>query len=128
MTASHLLYVALGGALGAIGRYGVVSAIGAAFGHGLPFGTLFVNVIGSFVLGIFVEISALVWSPSPELRAMIVVGVLGAFATFSTFSLDVVTLFTRGDHTQAFVYVISSVVLSIGALWAGMALTKLIIT
>lgn len=59
---------------------------------------------------------------------MIVVGVLGAFTTFSTFSLDVVTLFTRGDHTQAFVYVISSVVLSIGALWAGMALTKFIIT
>lgn len=128
MTASHLLYVALGGALGAIGRYGAMSAIGATFGHGLPLGTLFVNVVGSFILGVFVEISALVWSPSPELRAMIVVGVLGAFTTFSTFSLDVVTLFSRGDHTQAFVYVISSVVLSIGALWAGMALTKFIIT
>lgn len=128
MTASHLMYVALGGALGAIGRYTAMSAIGATFGHGVPFGTLFVNVLGSFALGVFVELSALVWSPSPELRAMIVVGVLGAFTTFSTFSLDVVTLFTRGDHSNAFIYVIASVVLSIGALWAGMTLTKLIVT
>jgi len=120
------MYVALGGALGAIGRYSAMSAIGAVFGHGLPMGTLFVNVVGSFVLGVFVEVFALVWSPSPELRAMIVVGVLGAFTTFSTFSLDVVTLMTRGDHGQAFLYVIASVVFSIGALWAGMTLTKLI--
>lgn len=128
MTASHLMYVALGGALGAVGRYTVMSIIGSKFGHGVPFGTLFVNVLGSFALGVFVELSALVWSPSPELRAMIVVGVLGAFTTFSMFSLDVVTLFTRGDHTNAFIYVISSVVLCIGALWMGMVLTKLIVT
>ena len=128
MTASHLLYVALGGAIGAVGRYAAISTVGALFGHGMPYGTLFVNVAGSFVLGVFIETSALVWSPSPELRAMIVVGILGAFTTFSTFSLDVVALFTRGDHTQAFIYVIASVVLSIGALWAGMMLTKLIIS
>lgn len=128
MTASHLIYVAIGGALGALGRYGAMSAIGATFGHGLPYGTLFVNVAGSFMLGVFVEIFALVWSPSPELRAMIVIGVLGTFTTFSTFSLDVVTLFSRGDHTQAFVYLLSSVVLSIGALWMGMALTRLVVT
>lgn len=128
MTASHLMYVALGGALGAIGRYSAMSAIGAVFGHGMPLGTLFVNVVGSFILGVFVEVSALVWSPSPELRAMIVIGVLGAFTTFSTFSLDVVTLMTRGDHGQAFLYVIASVVFSIGALWAGMTLTKFLVT
>ncbi len=128
MTASHLMYVALGGALGAVGRYTAMSVIGAMFGNGIPVGTLFVNVVGSFVLGVFVEVSALVWSPSPELRAMIVVGVLGAFTTFSAFSLDVVTLMTRGDHGQAFLYVIASVVFSIGAFWAGMILTKLIVT
>lgn len=50
MTASHLLYMAVGGALGPMGRYGAMSAIGATFGHGLPFGTLFVNVVGSFIL------------------------------------------------------------------------------
>ena len=128
MTASHLMYVAVGGALGAVGRYSAMSAIGAAFGHGVPYGTLIVNVAGSFALGVFIEISALVWSPSPELRAMIVIGLLGAFTTFSAFSLDVVTLMTRGDHGQAFLYVIASVVFSIGALWAGMVLTKLIVT
>lgn len=128
MTASHLLYVALGGALGAVGRYTAMTAVGTVFGHSIPLGTLFVNVVGSFILGVFVEVSALVWSPSPELRAMIVIGVLGAFTTFSTFSLDVVTLIARGDHGHAFVYVIASVVFSIGALWAGMTLTKLIVT
>ena len=128
MTASHLIYVALGGAFGAMGRFAAMSAIGAMFGHGMPYGTLFVNIVGSFVLGAFIEVSALVWSPSAELRAMIVVGVLGAFTTFSTFSLDVVTLFTRGDHAHAFTYVIASVVLSLGALWAGMALTRLVVS
>ena len=77
-------------------------------------------MLGSFVLGIIIELSALVWSPSPELRAMLVVGVLGSFTTFSTFSLDVVTLYQRGDYLACGVYIGASVVLSIVALFAGM--------
>lgn len=127
MTATHIAFVALGGAVGAVGRYITVSAVGAMFGTGFPLGTLVVNVLGSLILGAFIELSALVWSPSPELRAMIVVGMLGAFTTFSTFSLDVVSMFTRGDHSMAFGYVLASVVFSIGALWAGMSITRLIL-
>ena len=128
MNASTLLFVAMGGAVGAVGRFAVMSAVGAMFGHGFPFGTITVNILGSFILGAMVEASALVWSPSPELRAMIVVGVLGAFTTFSTFSLDVLTLMNRGEVGAAFAYVAVSVIASIAALWLGLTLTRLVIS
>ncbi len=128
MNASMVMYVALGGALGAVGRYGVMSAMTSFAGIGFPYGTLTVNIVGSFILGAFIEVSALAWSPSPELRTMIVIGILGAFTTFSTFSLDVVTMMTRGETGAALIYVATSVVLSIGALWAGMAITKVLLT
>jgi len=124
---SMIFYVAAGGAVGAVGRFGVVSLTGAVLGHGFPYGTLIVNVAGSFILGAVIEVSALVWSPSPEIRAMIVIGVLGAFTTFSTFSLDAVTLMTRGETVNALLYVAVSVVASIGALWAGMTLLRSIL-
>ena len=119
-----LLAVAAGGALGAVGRYLVISAVGQVFGTGFPLGTIVVNVIGSFLLGALTEAMALAWSPSPELRAMIVIGILGAFTTFSTFSLDVALLYERGALGQAALYVGASVVLSIGAFFLGLALLR----
>jgi len=119
-----IFYVAVGGAVGAVGRHGLASLAGALLGHGFPYGTLIVNVLGSFVLGLMIEASALAWSPSSEIRAMIVVGVLGAFTTFSTFSLDVVTMMTRGETAHALIYVGASVIASIGALWIGMAVLR----
>ena len=119
-----LLAVAAGGAVGAVGRYLMVSVVGHIFGTGFPLGTIVVNVVGSFVLGALIEALALVWSPSPELRAMIVVGVLGAFTTFSTFSMDVVLLYERGALGQAALYIGASVVLSIGAFFLGLSLLR----
>ncbi len=119
-----LLAVAAGGALGAVGRYLVISAVGQVFGTAFPLGTIVVNVVGSFVLGALTEALALAWSPSPELRAMIVVGILGAFTTFSTFSLDVALLYERGALGQAALYIGVSVVLSIGAFFLGLALLR----
>ena len=118
--------VAVGGALGAVGRYVVMSQIGHWLGAGFPWGTLAVNMIGSFAMGIIVEAGALLWSPSSGLRAMIVVGVLGAFTTFSTFSLDVVVLVERGATTAAVAYIAVSVALSIGALFAGLHLLRML--
>ena len=115
-----LLAVAFGGAVGAVARYFAVSVLGLWLGAAFPYGTLTVNVLGSFVLGAIVELSALVWSPSPELRAMLVVGVLGSFTTFSTFSLDAVTLYERGDYALCGVYIGASVVLSLFGFFAGM--------
>ncbi|MDJ0935815.1 MAG: fluoride efflux transporter CrcB [Kiloniellales bacterium] len=119
-----LLAVAAGGAVGAVGRYLVVSAVGHIFGTGFPLGTIVVNVVGSFVLGALIEALALVWSPSPELRAMVVVGVLGAFTTFSTFSMDVVLLYERGALGQVALYIGASVILSIGAFFLGLSLLR----
>ena len=120
MQPSLLIAVAAGGAVGAVGRYLMASAVGHWMGHGFPWGTLAVNVLGSIVMGILVEVMALVWSPSPEVRALLVVGVLGAFTTFSTFSLDVVVLIDRGELLPALAYIIASVVLCIAGLYAGM--------
>lgn len=115
-----ILAIAAGGALGAVGRYLVMIQAGHWFGTGFPFGTLAVNVIGSFALGVLAELMALAWSPPQELRALLVVGVLGAFTTFSTFSLDVALQVERGTLGISALYILVSVVASIGALFAGL--------
>ena len=116
--------IAAGGALGAVGRHLVAAQVGVWAGHGFPFGTLAVNVIGSFAMGLLVELGALAWQPSLELRAFLAVGVLGAFTTFSTFSMDAVLLYERGELALAAAYVAGSVVLSVGAFVAALALVR----
>ncbi len=117
---NQLLAIAAGGALGAVARYAVMANVGQWFGLTFPWGTLCVNVVGSFAMGAFVEASALIWSPSPELRALIAIGFLGSFTTFSTFSLDVYVLYERGAFSQAAAYVVASVLLSVAGLLAGL--------
>ncbi|GAB4223794.1 MAG: fluoride efflux transporter CrcB [Kiloniellaceae bacterium] len=116
--------IACGGALGAVGRHLVVAQVAQWAGSGFPFGVLAANVLGSFAMGVLVELSALVWSPSPELRAFLTVGVLGAFTTFSTFSMDTVLLYERGALLLCAVYVVASVVLSVGAFFLALALLR----
>jgi len=118
------LAVAAGGALGAMGRYWIMIRVGHALGSGFPWGTLVVNVLGSAALGVLAGLMAFLWSPSPELRALLVVGVLGALTTFSTFSLDVVLMIERGEWGPASLYVVLSVILSVGALMAGLAAVR----
>jgi CrcB protein len=113
-------WIAAGGAVGAVARYVVMVGVARLWGSAFPWGTLTVNVVGSFILGALVEILALVWSPGEGVRALLVVGMLGAFTTFSTFSLDVVTLYERGALAAAAAYIIASVVLSVAALFAGL--------
>ncbi|MHA1597346.1 MAG: fluoride efflux transporter CrcB [Alphaproteobacteria bacterium] len=128
MSAKMLLSVAFGGAFGAVARYLVMSGIGHWVHAGSPYGTLAVNVIGSFALGSMIEISGLVWSPSPEIRAFLVVGVFGAFTTFSAFSLDVFYLLERGQLPSMGLYIVASVVLAVGGLYAGMMVFRQILT
>ncbi len=124
MQVQVLTAIAFGGAIGAVARHLVVGQVALWTGHGFPFGTLTVNVVGSFVMGLIVELSALAWSPSPELRAFLTVGFLGAFTTFSAFSLDAVALYERGALLLCAAYVVASVVLSIGAFFAALALVR----
>lgn len=123
-----LLAIAAGGAAGAVGRHVVGVLAVRLMGHGFPWATLAVNIVGSLAMGVLIEIMALAWSPSPETRAMLTVGVLGAFTTFSTFSLDVATLYERGNMSVTAAYVAASLVFSVGALFTGMRVMRVILT
>lgn len=122
-----MLFIAAGGAFGAVARYLTVVGVGAVVGMGFPYGTLVVNILGSFILGALVETLALTWSPSQEVRALLVVGMLGAFTTFSTFSLDVILQLERGNLIGAAVYILSSVTFSVFGLFAGLRLMRLVL-
>ena len=123
-----ILSVAAGGALGAVLRYSFNLMTIGLLGHGFPWGTLLVNVLGSFLMGVLVTIFALSWTPSVEIRAFLTIGLLGAFTTFSTFSLDAVTLWEQGSSVQALGYTIGSVVLSILGLVAGIMVVKAVVS
>ena len=115
-----MLAVALGGAIGAVARFQTVGLFARWFGIGFPHGTLFVNVLGSFVMGLFVELLAIKLNGSPEWRAFFAIGVLGAFTTFSSFALDVSVLTERGNLLAAGAYVALSVVLAVAGLFTGL--------
>lgn len=121
---AHILIVALGGAVGASLRHLVNLATLRMLGPNFPWGTLTVNVLGSFLMGIFIEVLVRRLGDSQELRLLVATGLLGGFTTFSAFSLDVALLWERGDGIAATLYAASSVVFSIAALFAGLAFIK----
>jgi CrcB protein len=113
--------VALGGALGSVLRHFSLSFLS---NPNFPYGTLAVNVLGSFLIGFLMEMAALKWNISLEMRAFIFTGVLGGFTTFSTFSLDVFKLVETGNMLSAFVYVSASVMISIAAIFSAVWLVR----
>ncbi len=125
MNSLHLMYVAFGGAAGAMSRYLLADLITRLQTSGFPYGTLTVNVLGSFLMGALVAVIALILpSRGKELNLILAVGFLGGFTTFSAFSMDAYLLMERGLHSQAFAYVFGSVVLSVFALVLGMWLVR----
>ena len=120
-----LLAIAVGGALGALARYGLSVGVSASLGPNFPFGTLAVNLLGSVAMGIcfvlFVERSGV----SPELRLGIMTGFLGAFTTFSTFSLETLHLLDAGRLVAGIVNIIGSVVLCVLGCWGGISLARM---
>lgn len=127
MSIKIIASIAAGGAAGALARYAMMSAVGHWLGTGFPYATLAVNVLGSFVMGALTEAFALAWSASPEMRVFLTVGFLGAFTTFSAFTLDVNLLVAQGRLAPAVLYVAASVLLTIAAFYAGMALLRQVI-
>lgn len=118
------LIVFLGAGAGGALRHGFNLAAARAFGTGFPFGTLGVNVLGSLLMGLLAGYFAFKGDASQHWRLLLTTGVLGGFTTFSAFSLDVALLWERGDMTGTMIYLIGSVVLSIGALFAGLVLVR----
>ena len=119
-----VLAVAVGGALGSVARYLVVGQITRWLGASFPWGTLTVNFVGGLTIGLLAEAMALKWSVPPEMRLFLITGILGGFTTFSAFSLEVALLAERGAMAAALAYVVASVVLSVGAVFVGLALIR----
>ncbi|WP_339763318.1 fluoride efflux transporter CrcB [uncultured Hoeflea sp.] len=121
---NSLVLIFIGGGLGAVSRHLSGMAVMRASGPGFPWGTMVVNIIGSFVMGCLIAWLARRSSGDADLRLLLATGFLGGFTTFSAFSLDAVTLYERGALTAAAAYVIASVTVSILALFGGLWLAR----
>ena len=120
----QLLAIAGGGALGAVMRFGVSSGVYRVLGKDFPYGTLTVNVLGSLLMGLcfilMVERNVL----SMEWRSIIMIGFLGAFTTFSTFSMETLSLLESGELTRALLNILLSVTLCLAATWIGLTIGR----
>jgi CrcB protein len=120
------LLVGLGGALGAMARYGIGTAVPAP-ANGFPLATALINIAGSLAMGVLIGVLA---KTTPqyqnEIRLFVAVGIFGGFTTFSSFSLDAITLIERGDFPLATAYIVGSVVLSLAGLFVGLQATRVL--
>ncbi|HIP81003.1 MAG TPA: fluoride efflux transporter CrcB [Leucothrix mucor] len=108
-----------GGALGAVARYVLSTTIMDKIGANFPYGTLLVNVLGSFLMGFLAMLLVERIGLDPLLRLGLFVGFLGAFTTFSTFSMETMNLFEQGYHVRALINMLVNVLFSVLAVWLG---------
>ncbi len=123
----YLLYIALGGASGSVARYLLANWAHRLWEGPLPFGTLLVNVLGSFSIGILYVLLVERQLIHQDWRAVLIVGFLGAFTTFSTFSLETITLLEAGHTGYALVYMLGSALLCVALAGAAIALTRALV-
>jgi CrcB protein len=120
----ELLAIVVGGAAGAVGRFWVANGVYALLGRAFPWGTLMVNAVGSLVMG-FLYVVLIERGPlSAELRALLLVGFLGAFTTFSSFSIETLVLIEQGYLARAFANIWVSVLVCLAACWFGLVLGR----
>ena len=119
-----ILFIACGGAVGAVLRYGASLGVYSLLGRGFPYGTLFVNVTGSLLMGVLSIVMLERFNVGPEWRAAILVGLLGSFTTFSTFSLETLNLLEQGDVMRAMANIAFSVIVCLIAVWMGISLGR----
>jgi CrcB protein len=122
----HLLFIALGGAGGALARHWLSMLVHSSARSHFPWGTLLVNVLGSFAIGIAYILIVERGAVHPDWRSVSMVGFLGAFTTFSTFSVETLALYESGQVGTALLYTGSSVVVCLLAVWSGAMLMRLI--
>jgi len=117
---TQILAIAAGGAAGALLRYWTSVSVHSLLGQQFPYGTLTVNVLGSLLMGFLYILLVERMILSTEWRAVLLIGLLGAFTTFSTFSLETLNLFEQGEQLRAVMNILLSVGLCLGAAWIGM--------
>ena len=120
----NMIAIMIGGAMGAAMRYLVSNGIYSLLGREFPYGTLFVNVLGSFLMGFLTVLLIEKGNIDPLIKAAILVGFLGAFTTFSTFSIDTLALINKGALSYAFLNMIASVIICVSAVWFGIFIAK----
>ncbi len=118
------LAIAAGGALGALMRYWVSTAVYGWLGRGFPWGTLAVNVLGSLMMGVLYILLLERLTTGPEVRALLLIGFLGAFTTFSTFSIETFNLIEQAEIGKALLNMGVSVIACVLAAWAGVILGR----
>lgn len=119
-----LLFIAGGGAIGAVLRYGTSLGVYSLLGRGFPYGTLFVNVTGSLLMGVLSIVLLERFNVGPEWRAAVLVGLLGSFTTFSTFSFETLNLLEQGDILRAMLNMALSVIVCLAAVWIGISVGR----
>jgi CrcB protein len=122
----NLIYVAIGGAIGSVMRYLMQNLIGHLTGMAFPYGTLIVNISGSVLMGVFIGwlTARTSLTNAHDIRLFVAVGILGGYTTFSSFSLDAIVLMEEGKWMAMAMYVLSSVLLSLGGLLLGLRLMR----
>lgn len=123
---TNIVWIAMGGAFGAVARYLVSGWTYAWLGRGFPWGTLAVNVIGSFLMGFFFDLLTERLFVSPQVRSAILVGIFGAFTTFSTFSIETLNLIEEGATGLALANIAISVIVCLVAVWLGVLAGRMI--
>lgn len=116
---TQLLAIAAGGAIGSIMRFLMSNWVHTIAGRGFPYGTLAVNVVGSLLMGLLTVVLIERMNLGPEWRAAILIGVLGGFTTFSTFSIETLQLIDAGAHFKAVSNMVFSLLLCVGGCWVG---------
>ena len=124
----QVVAIMLGGALGALARFAVTELMMQWLGKGFPYGTLVVNATGSFLIGALSVYFMTKVHWDPMLKMAIAIGFLGAFTTFSTFSLDTISLFETGDTAKALLNIALNVCTSLAAVWAGLLAARFLTT
>lgn len=119
-----LWYVAAGSAVGGVARFLVASLIQQRAGPSFPTGTIVVNITGSLLLGFLMKLALSTPAISAEVRMLLTTGFCGGYTTFSTFSYDTLLLLEDGQYGRGALYVVVSVVLSLVAVWLGMAAAR----
>jgi len=126
ITGAQISVIMFGGALGALARYVVSTTLMDKMGNTFPYGTLVVNIAGSFLMGFLAMLLVERIGLDPLLRLGLFVGFLGAFTTFSTFSMETMNLFEQGNHLRALTNMLVNVLFSVLAVWLGATMGKII--
>lgn len=126
MTYLNCLYVAMGGAMGAVARYLMAAFIQNKTSTLFPWGTFFVNIIGCFLLGLVYILGVELLMIPPNLRTLISVGFLGAFTTFSTFNLESLHMINNGEYRLALYNILGSIIFGLLAGWLGLLTAKIL--